>query len=55
MLPDLTIRVGKKAAAYVQERRRLLGLSANKHSNIQHEEKQSPRPKQRDEWDEAFF
>ena len=49
MLPNIEVRIGKKASAYVQERRRLLGLSANDNSRVK-EEAPSPRL-QPDEWE----
>jgi len=53
MLPDIEIRISKKATAYIQERRCLLGLSANVHSGVKKEDS-PPRKPYRDEWDEAF-
>ena len=53
MLPDIEIRISKKATAYIQERKSLLGLSANVHSGVKKEDPPPWKP-YRDEWDEAF-
>lgn len=53
-LPAIVIKVSKNTGIYIQERKSLLGLRANEHSNIRMEEKQSPRKPDLDAWDEAF-
>jgi len=52
-LPDVVIKLGKKAGEYLDERRKLLGLRANEHGRIVKEEQPQPR-KFKDEWDELF-
>lgn len=53
MLPGIEVRVGNKTAEYVNERRRLLGLTQGKHSSVK-KEAPPPRKPHRDEWDEFF-